>query len=433
MVYAGYVELKGNCMWRKPVKDMNIYEKTERVCELLAEEESVSGEFSRAENLRRKLQEKDMTVAVIGQFKRGKSAVANSILGDRILPVGIVPITSAVTKVAYGEKKAEICFENGRVEEVAFEDLHIYISEQENKNNELEIKEVILHSPSEFLSEGLTFVDTPGVGSFHKNNTEVAYDHMKESDAVIFLLSVDSPINQIEIDFLKNAREFAARFYFAVNKVDTVSPEELNTYLEYCEMVLSQLMGEKDIKIFPVSAKTGEGMEGLKNAIISDLRVNPKKIMEDSTSKKLYDLINDGISQLNFYWKAMNMEYKELDARFNQIELTLGDIKNRAENCPGAYNLFINEFKRELSGKVHELFGMEYHYDLDLLKLGLTEMSKEEFLERTDELCEDLSKTLNRILLYREENAYTVCHRINKINRLTRELRRLRDSLKAGE
>ena len=198
-------------------------------------------------------------------------------------------------------------------------------------------------------------------------------------------------------------------------------------------MVLSQLMGEKDIKIFPVSAKTGEGMEGLKNAIISDLRVNPKKIMEDSTSKKLYDLINDGISQLNFYWKAMNMEYKELDARFNQIELTLGDIKNRAENCPGAYNLFINEFKRELSGKVHELFGMEYHYDLDLLKLGLTEMSKEEFLERTDELCEDLSKTLNRILLYREENAYTVCHRINKINRLTRELRRLRDSLKAGE
>ena len=111
-------------MWRKPVKDMNIYEKTERVCELLAEEESVSGEFSRAENLRRKLQEKDMTVAVIGQFKRGKSAVANSILRDKILPVGIVPITSAVTKVAYCEKKAEVCFENGRVEEVAFEDLH---------------------------------------------------------------------------------------------------------------------------------------------------------------------------------------------------------------------------------------------------------------------------------------------------------------------
>ena len=47
-----------------------------------------------------------------------------------------------------------------------------------------------------FLRTESHIVDTPGVGSFHKNNTEVAYDYMKESDAVIFLLSVDSPINQ---------------------------------------------------------------------------------------------------------------------------------------------------------------------------------------------------------------------------------------------
>lgn len=32
---------------------------------------------------------------------------------------------------------------------------------------------------------------------------------MKESDAVIFLLSVDSPINQIEIDFLQSTKEYA--------------------------------------------------------------------------------------------------------------------------------------------------------------------------------------------------------------------------------
>ena len=60
--------------------------------------------------------------------------------------------------------------------------------------NELGVKEVVIHSESDFLKNGITYVDTPGVGSFHKNNTEVAYDYMKESDAVIFLLSVDSPI-----------------------------------------------------------------------------------------------------------------------------------------------------------------------------------------------------------------------------------------------
>ena len=416
-------------MLEKTLKSMSIYERTARLCRLLEKEEAVSGEYARAEILKKKLERKDMTVAVIGQFKRGKSALANRILDEAVMPVGIVPITSAVTKVKAGEKRTEVHYENGKVEEVAPEDLHFYISEQENKNNELGIKEVVMHAPSKFLSEGLTFVDTPGVGSFHKNNTEIAYDNMKESDAVIFLLSVDSPINQIEIDFLKSTRDFAAKFYFAVNKIDSVSREELSVYLEYCKTVLGQITGET-AEMFPVSAKTGEGVEELKDAIIKDLRLKPQEIMEESTAMKLVDLIDDAIEQLNFYWKAMNMEYGELDVRFEEIEKTLDSIKKRAEDCAGGYNLFLNEFKRELSAKVRELFGMEYHYDIDLLKIGLTELGREEFLLRTEELCDDLAKTLNRILLYREENAYTVCRRINAINRLTREIRRIRDSLR---
>lgn len=408
---------------------MSVYERTARLCRLLAKEEAVSGEAKRAEVLRKKLEREDVTVAVIGQFKRGKSALSNAILQDSVLPVGIVPITGAVTKVVAGEKKAEVFYENGKVEEVPREELHRYISEQENKNNSLGIKEVIVHTPSDFLKDGFTFVDTPGVGSFHKNNTEIAYDNMKESDAVIFLLSVDSPINQIEIDFLKSTRNFAAKFYFAVNKIDSVSRRELDVYLDYCKTVLAQITGEK-AEMFPVSAKTGEGIEELKSAIKKDLKINQKKIMEESTAMKVVDLIDDAIGQLNFYWKAMNMEYSELDIRFEEIEKTLSDIKKRSLDCDGAFNLFLNEYKQELSAKVHELFGMEYHYEIDMIRAGLTELSKDEFLHLTEELCDDLSKTLNGILLYREENAYVVYRRINDINKLTREIRRIRDSFK---
>ena len=52
-------------------------------------------------------------------------------------------------------------------------------------------------------------------------------------------------------------------------------------------------------------------------------------------------------------------------------------------------------------------------------------MNKNQFLKQVDEICDDLVETLNRILLYREENAYTVVRRINAINRLTRSLKRL--------
>ena len=56
-------------------------------------------------------------------------------------------------------------------------------------------------------------------------------------------------------------------------------------------------------------------------------------------------------------------------------------------------------------------------------------MDKEEFMRQVELLCQDLTDTLNRILLYREENAYTVVRRINNINKLSRQLRKIRNEL----
>ena len=36
-------------------------------------------------------------VACLGQFKRGKSTLLNALVGQSILPVGVVPVTSVVT------------------------------------------------------------------------------------------------------------------------------------------------------------------------------------------------------------------------------------------------------------------------------------------------------------------------------------------------
>ena len=250
-----------------------ILEKCKKAYELLSGDEACRGYAEQVAQLIDKLENNAMTVSIIGQFKRGKSSLSNAILEDTILPVGIVPITSAVTKVVYSEKKsAHVHFKNGAVEEVGLDELSRYISEQENKGNELGVEMVVLGAPSKFLQDGMEFVDTPGVGSFHNNNTEAAYEYMKESDGVIFLLSVDSPINQIEIDFLRNTNDFAGRFYFAVNKTDTVAPADLQAYIDYCRMILCELMGTDDIKIFPVSAKTGEGIEELKEAVLTDCR-----------------------------------------------------------------------------------------------------------------------------------------------------------------
>lgn len=409
----------------------NIMEAAQKTYELLKKGEACTIQARQTESLIEKLKEEDITVAVIGQFKRGKSTLSNAILGDKIMPVGIVPITSAVTKVKYGEKAAEVHFVNGAVKHVDFDELSEYISEQENEDNKLGVKEVILHSPSEFLKNGLTYVDTPGVGSFHKNNTEVAYEHMKESDAVIFLLSVDSPINQIEIDFLYNTREYAGKFYFAVNKVDVVDEKDLDSYMKYCKKVLRELMDTEDITLFPISSKKGTGIEELKNAILRDCDTSIKEIMENSTKKKLRDIIASALNQLDFYWKAMNMAYEELDAKFEEMKNFIAESKEKASGYEAIFEIHLNELKLKLSEKVYEVFGMEYSYDIEQMRMGASFMNKEEFMEQVNEICEDLEETLNRILLYREENAYVVVRKINDINRLTRSLRRIKTDIEA--
>ncbi|NLD19771.1 MAG: hypothetical protein GX663_05920 [Clostridiales bacterium] len=103
--------------------------------------------------------------------------------------------------------KTQVVFRNGLREDIDIEELSSYISEQENHDNHLKVSEVILQTQAHFLKSGFEIVDTPGVGSVHEKNSEAAYDYAQKSDAVIFMLSVDSPINQIEISFLEKAKE----------------------------------------------------------------------------------------------------------------------------------------------------------------------------------------------------------------------------------
>ena len=76
--------------------------------ELFSPFEICQREANKAKELAEKLENQQVTISVIGQFKRGKSTLVNAILQDEILPVGIVPVTAAVTEIRYGEKSADV-------------------------------------------------------------------------------------------------------------------------------------------------------------------------------------------------------------------------------------------------------------------------------------------------------------------------------------
>jgi GTPase SAR1 family protein len=44
----------------------------------------------------------EITIAILGRFKAGKSSFINHFIGRSILPVGVVPVTTVVTEIRFG-------------------------------------------------------------------------------------------------------------------------------------------------------------------------------------------------------------------------------------------------------------------------------------------------------------------------------------------
>lgn len=114
-------------------------------------------------------------VAILGQFKAGKSSFINSIVGRNVLPIGVIPVTTVITRLQYGEReRAIVTYFDGTTINVPLETLSEFISEKENPSNAKNVSLVDIELTSLDMYPGLRFVDTPGMGSVFKYHMEVS-------------------------------------------------------------------------------------------------------------------------------------------------------------------------------------------------------------------------------------------------------------------
>ncbi|MDZ7292836.1 MAG: dynamin family protein, partial [candidate division KSB1 bacterium] len=208
--------------------------------------------------LREKLAANQFNLVVMGQFKRGKSTLINALLGCNLLPTAVVPLTSVVTIVRFGETvRTVVHFRNGRQQEIATPAIAEYTTERKNPKNEKQVERVEIEYPADFLRDGVRLIDTPGVGSVFGHNTQTAYQFLPQADAVLFIVTADPPISEAERQFLAAMREHAGKIFFVKNKIDHLSPEDLEESLAFTREVLAKdLQVEPEVlKIFPLSAK----------------------------------------------------------------------------------------------------------------------------------------------------------------------------------
>jgi ribosome biogenesis GTPase A len=212
------------------------------------------------QELMSKLAEDRFTLAVVGQFKRGKSSLMNAIIGREILPTGVLPLTSAITILKYGPaERLTILREKESIfpEQPPVSSLAAYVTEQGNPGNQKGLKAAVLEIPSPFLRRGLEFVDTPGVGSAIGANTQTTYAFLPQCDAVVFVTSVDSPLTEAEVDFLRSVRQFAQKVFFVINKTDLLDGADRENVITFVGNRLRTEMHDESLKIYPLSASRG--------------------------------------------------------------------------------------------------------------------------------------------------------------------------------
>jgi len=196
----------------------------------------------------------ESNLVLLGQFKRGKSTIANCLLGRDLLPYAAVPLTGLVTEIRYGEKEEIIVhYNDGGEERFPLASLSEFVSEKENPRNAKDVGKIVVFCDSAFLKRGVLLIDTPGFGSTFVHNTQTTETYLKNCDAAVFVMSADSPLSQEEVEFIKQVRAYAPKIIFVLNKVDYLTSDDSVEVQKHIEGELSKI-GVK-AKLIPLSAR----------------------------------------------------------------------------------------------------------------------------------------------------------------------------------
>lgn len=122
------------------------------------------------------------------------------------------------------------------------------------------------------------FVDTPGL---HRPRTalgerlvETARSALSDVDVVVAVLDATAPVGPGDRMVLAGAHG-APALVVAVNKIDRASPADVLERLASAARVVEELGAGEEAEYFPVSARTGEGVDELAGGVLRRLPEGP--------------------------------------------------------------------------------------------------------------------------------------------------------------
>jgi GTP-binding protein EngB required for normal cell division len=326
---------------------------TEAAAFLLALWPDRPGLAIRLDDLATRLWQERLRIAVLGQFKRGKSTFLNALLGHDLLPSGVVPVTAIPTFLRWGpECRADITYlEDQRIETIAAADtreiaatLRRYVTEEGNPRNQARVSRVEVFLPAPLLASGIELIDTPGIGSTLHHNTDAAVEVLPECDAAFFVVAVDPPVTAAELEYLDRARSGIWPILFVLNKVDYLSSDERPIALDFLKRTLqSHSTALANQPIFEMSARTAlkaaherdptaieqSGLGAVERYLGETLLKAKRDIVRAAIAQKAAAILDLARADVALGVRALEMPLSDLAVRAAQFGEAVTDIERQ--------------------------------------------------------------------------------------------------------
>ena len=193
--------------------------------------------------IRRELVRRQFTVAVAGEFSRGKSTFVNNLLEKEFLPTGNLPTTAMLTKIRYNPNEMMIWFDGkgGKKQGLpvtleAWDGLTADPSEDDPEGF------MLVGIRNQWLQQtGIEIEDTPGAGDLVGKRAALVGEALRCDDGAIITVSATSALSMSEKLFIEQRLISPKTPYLMliVTKLDQVPVKERSGVLKYIKEKLN--------------------------------------------------------------------------------------------------------------------------------------------------------------------------------------------------
>ena len=174
----------------------------------------------------------DIRVIVVGEFKQGKSKLINALVNAPVCPVDDDIATSVPTVVSFGDPASAAVLvprgSSGAEQDssaferrpIALEEIAGFVSERGNPSNNQGLASAEVRLPRRVLADGLSIIDSPGVGGLESAHALTTLTALPTADAMLLVSDASQEYTEPELRFLRQAQRIVPNVGCVLSKTD---------------------------------------------------------------------------------------------------------------------------------------------------------------------------------------------------------------------